>query len=203
MTTDAPAGLSGVVLCGGHSRRMGRNKAVLTLQGQRLIAHVLDRLDPLCDELIVAANDVGDYADLPARVVPDVLPVSGPLSGIHAGLSSMRNELGIVVACDMPFLNHALLRFMAVVAPGYDVVVPHIQGEYEPLHAVYRRTCIAPIERLLAQGPRRVVALFPLVRVREVTQEEVALFDAENSFFNVNTPEDWAEAQRLSRRRRR
>jgi molybdopterin-guanine dinucleotide biosynthesis protein A len=201
MMQEPLIGVSGVVLCGGESRRMGRNKALLELQGQPVIALVLDRLGKLCDELIVAANDVDTYADLPARIVPDIFPVKGPLSGIHAGLSAVGHDIAIVVGCDMPFLSLPLLRYMALVAPGHDVVVPYLNGEYEPLHAIYRRTCIEPIERLLSQGSRRVIALYEFVRVREVTQNEVDLFDGARSFFNINTPEDWEIAQHFGRRK--
>lgn len=194
------AGLSGIVLAGGKSQRMGRNKALMELGGKTLISRVLERLARLCDELIVSANELELYADLPARVVPDQISGSGALGGVHAGLMAMRNERAVVVACDMPFLSLALLRYMAVVAPAYDVVVPVVRGYYEPLHAVYSVNCVGPIEQLVAEGPQRVVALYRRVRVREVTEGEARLFGAQFSFMNVNTPEDWAEAQRLSAR---
>ena len=198
MVDLARTGLTGIVLSGGSSQRMGRNKALMELDGQTLIGRTLDKLSRLCDELIISANDVELYAHLPARVIPDVIPGRGALSGIHASLAGMRHERAVVVACDMPFLSLPLLRFMVAVAPGYDVVVPRLGGYYEPLHAVYSASCIAPIEQLLAAGPQRIVGLFERVRVREVTQDQVRLFRAALSFVNVNTPEDWAEAQRLS-----
>ena len=189
--------LTGIVLAGGQSQRMGRNKALMELEGQTLIARVLDKVSLLCDELIISASETDLYADLPARVVPDVIPGRGALSGIHAGLCAMRNEMALVVACDMPFLNLRLLRYMVVIAPGYDVIVPRVGGEYEPLHAMYSFNCIAPIAQLIAQGPRRVIDFYERVRVREVPQDKIALFEAELSFVNVNTPQQWADVQRL------
>jgi molybdopterin-guanine dinucleotide biosynthesis protein A len=189
--------LSGIVLAGGQSQRMGRDKALLELEGQTLIARVLDRLSPLCDELIVSTNDVELYNGLPAQIVPDVFPGWGALGGIHAGLMAMRNERAVVVACDMPFINLSFLRYMTVMSPGYDVVVPQLGDYYEPLHAIYSTTCKEPVTQLLSEGPRRVVDLYSRVRVRKVTAAEVRLFDAELSFFNVNTPEEWAEVQQL------
>ncbi len=194
--------LTGIVLAGGQSRRMGRNKALMELEGQTLIARVLDRVSSVCDELIISANDADLYADLPARVVPDVIPRRGALSGIHAGLSAMRNEMALVVACDMPFLNLRLLRYMTVIAPGYDVIVPRVEGVYEPLHAIYSANCIAPIAQLLAQGPRRVIDFYQHVQVREVPQDKIVLFEAELSFMNVNTPQEWTDAQRVIAQRR-
>ena len=177
---------------------MGRNKALMQLAGKTLIARVLDRLARLCDELIISADIAEAYVGLPARVVPDLVPGRGVLSGVHAGLRAMRNENAIVTACDMPFLNLALLRYMAALAADHDVVVPRLGGNYEPLHAVYGVHCIAPLERVMAAGPGRVVAFFDHVRVREVREDEVRLFNAQLSFFNVNTPDDWARAQQLS-----
>jgi molybdopterin-guanine dinucleotide biosynthesis protein A len=197
VTQEQQLELSGIVLAGGQSRRLGRNKALLELGGQTLIARVLDRLALLCDELIISANDVELYADLPARVVPDLVPGRGALGGIHAGLAAASNEQAVVVACDMPLLNLSLLRYMVVVSPGYDVVVPHIGGFYEPLHAVYSVRCVEPIARLIAEGPRRITDLYRRVRLRELTEEDVRLFDAALSFFNVNTLQKWSEAQRL------
>ena len=195
-------GLTGIVLAGGQSRRMGRNKALMALEGQTLIGRVLDKVSSLCDELIISANDADLYAGLPARVVPDIVPRRGALSGIHAGLSAMRNEMALVVACDMPFLNLRLLRYMIVIAPGYDVIVPRVGGSYEPLHALYSVNCIAPIVQLMDQGPRRVIDFYKHVQVREVAQDKIALFEAELSFVNVNTPQEWVDAQRLIAQRR-
>jgi len=199
MANLARMSLTGIVLSGGRSQRMGRNKALMELDGQTLIARALDKLSRLCDELIISANDAETYAHLPARVIPDVIPDRGALGGIHASLAAMRHERAIVVACDMPFLSLAFLRFMVAMAARYDVVVPRLGRYFEPLHAVYGASCIAPIEQLLAAGPQRVVKLYERVRVREVTADQVRLFGAEFSFLNVNVPEDWAEVQRLSR----
>jgi molybdopterin-guanine dinucleotide biosynthesis protein A len=179
---------------------MGRNKALMELDGRTLLSRILDKLARLCDELIVSTNHVEPYRGLEARVVPDVIPGRGALGGVHAGLAAMRNERALVVACDMPFLSLSLLRFMAGVSPGYDVVVPRVGQYYEPLHAVYSAACAGPIEQLMAGGPRRIVSLYRHVRVREVTEDEVRLFGADLSFANVNTPSDWAEVQRVSAR---
>jgi molybdopterin-guanine dinucleotide biosynthesis protein A len=179
---------------------MGQNKALMPLSGKPLIVRVLDKLSRLCDELIISANDGALYDHLGIRVVPDAVEGRGALGGIHAGLKAARNAKAIVVACDLPFLSLALLRYMAVAAQGYDVVVPRLGRYYEPLHTVYDVRCVLPIERLLSHGPRRVVHLFDQVRVCEVPEDLVRLYGAELSFFNVNTPQEWREAQRLSHR---
>jgi len=190
--------LTGIVLAGGQSQRMGRNKALMELHGQPLIGRVLERLARLCDELIISANEVEVYAGLPAQVAPDVLVGRGPLSGIHTGLAAMRNQRAIVVACDMPFLNLSLLRYLATAAPDCDVVVPRIGNDYEPLHAVYSAVCVKAIERLVATGPRRIVHLYDSLRVHVVEEDTLRSFDPHlRSLVNVNTPEEWARIQQM------
>lgn len=177
---------------------MGRDKALLELGGQSLLERTLDVLTTLCDELIVVADEARRYARL-ARVVPDVFTGSGTLGGVHAGLAAMKNDWGIVVACDMPFLDVRVLGYMAGLAPGYDVVVPFVAGNYEPLHAVYSKRCVEPIAALLAQGPQRIICFYDQVRVRRVEEGEVRRFDPTlRTWINVNTPEEW---RRLTGRR--
>jgi molybdopterin-guanine dinucleotide biosynthesis protein A len=192
-------GLSGVILAGGKSRRMGADKGQLTLGGETLIARAVRTLGALSDDVIVVTNTPVPFVGLGARLTGDVIPGGGALSGIHAGLMAAQRELAVVVACDMPFLNVALLRHLASLAPGHAAVVPCWQGEVEALHTVYSRDCIAVIEPILRQGGGRIAELFAHVAVRYVEPEEIARFDPEGlSFFNVNSPEDWARAQALA-----
>jgi molybdopterin-guanine dinucleotide biosynthesis protein A len=195
--------LSGVILAGGKSRRMGRDKSQLTLDGETLVARAVRVLGALSDDLVVVTNTQETYADLNARVTGDQIPGGGALSGIHAGLLAARYDAAAVVACDMPFLNLALLQHMALLSPGYDVVVPRWQGEVEPLHAVYSRNCIPAIEPVLRRGGGRIYDLYPHLAVRYLEPEEVARFDPDGlSFFNINSPEDWVRAQELAARAR-
>ena len=139
---------------------------------------------------------------VPGRVVVDQYPGFGPLAGIHAGLSAANNDLALVVAADMPFVNVTLLQHMIGLARGYDGVVPYVQdphktiGGLEPLHALYRRSCLPAIAKHLAANDRQAFCFFEEVRIRAVSFEEIRTYDPRLlSFFNVNTPEDWREAQ--------
>ena len=121
----------------------------------------------------------------------DVYQRVGTLAGLHAGLKAIHSAYGLVVGCDMPFLNPALLRYLVSRRMGYDVVIPRIGEYYEPLHAVYARRCLPTIERSILSGQRRVRAAYAQARVRTVEQEEIAIYDPGHlSFFNVNTPDD-------------
>jgi molybdopterin-guanine dinucleotide biosynthesis protein A len=190
-------GLTGLVLAGGASQRMGRDKALLELDHRPLIAIVIERMAQVCDEVLIVSGDPGPYVGLGMPVVEDRFKGVGVLGGLHSGLEAASYELTLAVGCDMPFLNADLLRTFADWAEGFDVALLR-RGEYvEPLHAAYRRTCLPAIEDVIRAGKRRVVSFFSRVGVRYVTLEEVASLDPYlDSFRNVNTPAEW-EAARL------
>lgn len=192
--------VSAIVLAGGKSRRLSIDKALLHLDGQWLLERIVNTLTALSDDLLVVANPREEFARLPARIVPDAFPGTGPLGGIYSGLQAMRHDRGLVVACDMPLLNLHLLRYMILLSADFDVVMPHIGDETEPLHAVYSRYCLPPIENLLHRGERRVISFLPQVRVRYVEHDEIDALDPQHlSFFNINTQAELDLAQRLSR----
>ncbi len=189
--------VTGVVLAGGASQRMGRNKAFLELRGRPLIAHVLDRMVEVCEEVLIVANDIPRYTSLGVQVVPDVFPGVGVLGGLHAGLQAAQYDLILAVGCDMPFLNPTLLRAFAAWAEGYDVAALRHGEQVETLHAAYRRTCLPAMEAAIRAGERRIISFFPDVRVRYIAPEEAAALDPGlRSFRNVNTPEEWEEILR-------
>jgi molybdopterin-guanine dinucleotide biosynthesis protein A len=193
--------LTGVILAGGRSRRLGQDKALLELAGIPLLVRVMERLQSMCDDIIIAGQLETRMLLPGARIVGDLLAGSGALGGIHSGLSASRTPYSLVVACDMPFLSTSLLRYMirqiGVHDDGApDVVIPRINGYTEPLHALYSCRCLKPIEEYIEQGGGRIVSFFSRVRVRYVEAVEVDRFDPEHrSFFNINTPDDWLRAQ--------
>lgn len=195
-------GVTGIVLAGGLSRRLGRDKAVEPIGGEPLIRRVISRLSALTDETVVVVNSEarGESLPLPAEAKPvvDIYPDSGSLGGIFSGLTAASNEWGIVVACDMPFLNNGLMARMLTLREGYDAVVPVPDSYPEPTHALYSKTCLPHIERRLKAGQLRIAGFFDDVRVRRVGADEIDRYDAERlSFFNVNTPDDLARALSL------
>lgn len=191
---DMPT-VSAIIQAGGQSRRMGTDKALIDYHGRPILVHVINLLRHLSDDVIVVANRADVYGPIVsaqrARLVPDYDPPSGPLGGIAAGLSAMTHELAIVVACDMPLLNLDLLHYLIERAAGFDAVVPLTGDQYEPLHAVYRRTCLAAIQRRLAHDERRVISFFQDVRLSAVSEAEWCVIDpAGRSLSNFNTPAD-------------
>ena len=187
--------ISGIILAGGASRRMGRDKAFLELDGRPLIAHVAERLRTVTDELIIAANNAARFAPFADRVVPDVFPGIGTLGGIHAGLVAARHDLTLIVGCDMPFLNPELLRWFGDASVGYDLVILRSPEGLETLHAAYRRSCLPAIESAIRSGQRKAICFHSDVRVRTIDPSEISSIDPVlRSFQNLNTPSEWQAA---------
>lgn len=195
-------GVSGAVLVGGKSRRMGADKAVLAVGELSLIQRVVGALREVADELLLVGTTDSRYAGLGDVLVDDLVPDAGPLAGIYTALSAMRHSLCLVVACDMPFLNVDLLRYMLHESTGWDVVVPRRREGLEPLHAVYAHSCLNSIEHMLEERNLCPLDLFPIVRVRYLEARELASRDPGGvSFTNVNGPHELALAERMAKQR--
>ena len=192
------APISAVILAGGRSTRLGRDKAFLEVNGRPLIERIVDRLAQLSDEVIIVAKDVDAYEPLEALVVADVYPGTAALGGIFSGLKAAGNRHALVVACDMPFLSLSLLRYMRGLAAANDVVIPRLGKLTEALHAIYSQDCLPFIERQLQAVDLKISNLFDHVRVRYVDQKEIDLFDPDHlSFFNINTETDLRRAREM------
>lgn len=183
--------IAGIIVAGGLSTRMGRDKASLPWDGGTMLSTVLEKLNPVCSELIVVSNVHRDINYLPVIIVPDEYPQCGPLAGIHAGLLAAHCDYAFVVACDMPYLNTQTAGFIMETASEYDAAIPFIDGYYHPLHGVYRKSCIPFIEQRLKDGIYRVTDFFNDINVRKITREEIAVFDpALQTLHNINSPDD-------------
>lgn len=184
-------GVSAAVMAGGKSRRMGRDKAWLDLgDGRPIVRRVIEVLREVADEVLVVANDER-YRSLGLRVVPDRFPEGGALGGIATGVGAATHDRVLVAACDMPFLRPEVFRLVVERGEGHDAVVPRVGGEFETLHALYKKACLAPMERALASGKMRVISFFGDVRVLVLDEDELKAVDPDlRSFTNVNTPEE-------------
>ncbi len=174
---------------------MGTSKALLLFDGQPLIVHVVATLKRLFGDVVVVASPGQDLPSLPVTLVSDEVAYQGPVGGLCYGLKAATGELCFVTACDSAFLSPALISHLVGRSAGCDVVVPHWQGRFQPLHAVYRRSVLPLLEDQLARGELRPVSLFDRVRTLRIDEEEIRRFDSEGaSFFNMNTPADYQEA---------
>ena len=200
-----PSGITIIVLAGGISRRLGRDKALEPLAGETLLRRVVRRASEAVgsDDLVIVVADEGQSErapkDLLHRVVVDALPGMGTLGGIYTGIKAARNEWALVVACDMPFLSPPLIAYMTGLRDGVDAVVPVVSGQPEPTHALYSWRCIPAIAERLEAGRLKASGFLDSVSVRYVAEDEARRFDPELlSFFNVNRPEDLRRALEIA-----
>ena len=194
--------VTSIILAGGRSLRLGRRKAVETICGKSLLERAIEKLRIISSQILVVTSQ--EQPDLlvacEAEVVVDIYPGKGPLAGICTGLLASRFPYSIVVACDMPFLNVELLRYMIELSDGVDVVIPRSgKGMIEPLHAIYSRNCINTIRAQLERGHLKISQALDILRVRYVEQEECRKFDPQHlSFFNVNSMLDLKRAAAIA-----
>jgi molybdopterin-guanine dinucleotide biosynthesis protein A len=205
--------VTGIILAGGRSARMGREKAWVDLAGRPLVRWVLDALREVTDEQVVVAREPGELAALGIPVIIDQFGRRGPLTGIHAGLKAVSTDLNLVVACDLPLVRPGLLAFLARAVGPAAAAVPYAAegpppspGEYttareaglQPLCAAYRRRCIGPLERIMTAGSFPTATLVSVIHARVIPPEAWRPHDPDgHSFFNVNTPEDVIAAARI------
>jgi len=189
--------LTGVILAGGKSRRIGYNKALLRVGGKTIIERVLASLKEITDVLLIVTNSPEEYAFLNIPMAQDIVPGKGAFGGIYTALAFSDTPYSLVAACDMPFLSSDFLRYMAELKVGYDIVIPKHSLGYEPLCAIYAKTCMPKIEHLLKAGRLKIAELFPMVRTRYIGEGEIKPYDSSGMlFFNVNTQKDYLRAQR-------
>ncbi len=194
--------IAGIILAGGLGTRMGyAKKAFIEIGGQTILNRLLGVYRPLFDEILIAARDPEEFRSYGLPVAEDQFEARSSLTGIHAGLAAMRAGHGFFAACDAPFLRGGLVRaLLDEVLPSDDVVIPIKEDGYrEPLCAVYSKRCLPFIEEQLKRDDYKIINFFEQVSVREVAVSQLEKGDpALVSFFNVNRPEDLAEAERLA-----
>ncbi len=192
--------LSVVIQAGGQSTRMRENKALKHFLGAPLIQRVINRLAPIADELLVTTNQPDDFPFLKLPLWQDLKPGRGALGGLYTALAAAQQPLVAVVACDMPFANASLLTAAAdmLIHEGADVAIAETPEGFEPFHAVYRReTCLPAVTAAIEADQWRVISWFPRVKVRKLSQQELNRYDPQGlAFWNVNTPAEFAEAER-------
>lgn len=194
--------LTVAIQAGGRSSRMGEDKALRPFLGRPLIQRVVERLRPIADEMIVTTNRPAEYAFLGLPLFADSGPQRGALGGLYTALRAAGSPLVAVVACDMPFASAALLAEAArrLELERLDAVLPGTERGAEPLHAVYRRsTCLPMIHAALQAGELKVTAWIPRVRLRVLRVDEWKEWDPQGlAFWNLNTPKEFTEAERLA-----
>lgn len=202
--------ITGVVLAGGRSSRMGENKALLAIGREKVLETIIGAMSAAVQNVLIAANDLDAYLEFGCEIVPDRYPGMGPLSGIHAALHAADTPWIIVAACDMPFVTPELFRLLqtkvledAATLPAgqgeWQAVIPMEKGRVQPLLAAYHISSLPALEESLNTGRLRMIDWLERIQVRYIAEEEVAQatgMDAGLAFFNMNSPADYTQAIR-------
>ncbi len=178
--------MSAIILAGGKSARMKKNKAFLPIQGIPLIRRIGQNLEHHFQEIIISAQSAELFDSLPYRVVVDDQPDQGPLMGILCGLEASANPVNFLIACDIPEIDITFLHRMMAYTHQYEIVVP-LAGEdkYEPLFAFYNKSVVPRIKELLKQHTRQIYKLFPLAQVKYIPLENAGWY------YNLNSSADY------------
>jgi molybdenum cofactor guanylyltransferase len=186
-----PNDISAFIIAGGKSSRFGEDKALFKYRGRPLIEHVIEALLPVFTRIAIVGNNAEKFKYLGFPTFDDIITGIGPLGGVHSALHNAATERVFIFACDMPGLDSGLIQSMIELSDNFDVVVPVINGFYEPLHAIYSKSCIAPIDKLVQDGERQIFRFFEQVAVRPVTADEIRVYaDPETAFKNINFRND-------------
>jgi len=200
------ANMTGVLLAGGKSRRMGHDKRFLELEGRTLLERSLSVLESLFSEVIVVvAEPVPRLSGLRHRVVTDLIPNCAALGGLYTGLSCAGQPRVFAAGCDMPCLDPAVIKWMIGLDRHSDIVMVQLASGLQPMHAIYSKACLPDLERMAVAHNLKVQELCQAsgLSARLVSEDEIRRIDPQFlSFLNVNTPEDLEFARKLIASRR-
>jgi len=191
---------SGVILAGGLSTRYGgENKAFLRVGGMRILDRLFAVYGELFDEIILVTNNPGEFLNWDALIVTDIFPVRSSLTGIHAGLFYARHPFAFFSGCDTPFLKKEVVEtVLDSLEPGIDLVIPQTSAGLEPLCAAYSQRCLKAAEEHILQNKFKIQMALSGKRIKKIPEDVLRQKDPElRSFFNVNSPEDLARAERI------
>lgn len=183
--------ITAIILSGGQSSRMGKDKALLPFWGKTIIEHVQKSLFQLTDKFLISANSQ-KYSFLKKKIVSDVYTNQGPLAGLHATLHETQTDLALVASCDAPLVTPKLFSYLLEhFQPGVDAVIAVHKGRQHPLIGVYAQSNADKIGKFLEQGERSVMHYLANQEVRYVEIDESLPFYSELLFLNMNEPEDY------------
>ncbi len=184
------------ILAGGPSARMRQDKATIRIGERALIQLVYDKVKEVFDDVMIITKFHDGIEGVDAPVLKDAVSFRGPMAGIVSALLYSEKPYTFVVACDMPFLAREALEYMISQIAGQDIVIPKTRQGYEPLHAIYNRTCIAHFFRLMEKGKLAITEVLPFVSVKELKENPCFFVNNRSVFANMNTIKDLETLQR-------
>lgn len=184
-------GITGIILAGGKSSRFGSNKALAKFNGIPLIERAAGALGRIFKRLMIITNSPLEYSYLKIPLYQDLVKGLGPVGGIYTGLDALDDDWAFFCACDMPFINEGLIRYITEVRDGFDAVVPKVDWKIEPLHALYNKNCLSAMKELIYKEEYQTIKAFSNINVRYVTEEEIKVHDPQlKAFLNVNKQDE-------------
>lgn len=193
------ANVVSAILAGGKSTRIGRDKATLVLDSEPLIRRVYDVAQDVFDHIIVVSSDHAIFPGMSMPIIKDVVSVRSPLAGIVSALIHTGADYVFALACDMPFLSGEAIKYMLNNIAGEDIIIPKTEKGYEPLHAIYNRSCISYMLTLIERGRYKVRDIFPYLSVKAVEGSPLFFCNGVSVFTNINTKEEFERALATSR----
>jgi molybdopterin-guanine dinucleotide biosynthesis protein A len=183
--------ITGIILSGGKSIRMGENKAFIEIEGVPIIHTIYTLFKDLFQEVIIVANQKELFSNFNSKIFSDLLPNKGVLGGLYTGLFYSTFNYSFCVACDMPFIKISLVQYLIQRIKDEDVIVPRTKDGLQPLHAIYSKNCLDPIKKIFKQGKYKIIDFYNMVNVKIVEENDFFSLDPfMESFINVNTPEE-------------
>jgi molybdopterin-guanine dinucleotide biosynthesis protein A len=182
--------ITGIILSGGQSLRMGENKAFIKIDGIPIINRIHSVFKKLFQEVIIVTNQKELFSNFDAKIYVDIIPDCGVLAGLYTGLFFSSFPYSFCVACDMPYLKESVIEFLIGGLNDFDVIVPKTVDGLQPLHAVYSKKCLPAIRKTIQDGKSKILDFYPMVKIKLVEEQEFHFLDpGMESFINVNTPE--------------
>jgi molybdopterin-guanine dinucleotide biosynthesis protein A len=198
MISEPKTDMTGIILAGGNSIRMGQNKAFLPVDGVPIVRKIHTLLKELFNEVIIITNQKDLFKEFEPGIYSDLLPDKGALGGLYTGVFYSRFEYSFCVACDMPFLKRPLVQFLISNTKGEDAIIPRTQDGLQPLHAIYSKRCLDAMKRVIDQGKYKIIDFYDIIKAKIVEETEFLYLDPlRESFINVNTPEELRFIQRV------
>jgi molybdopterin-guanine dinucleotide biosynthesis protein A len=192
-----------IILSGGKSSRIGTNKSLLIIDGKTLIQRLVELLNSIFAEVVVSSNESELYEFLEKKIISDIFPERGPLSGIHSALSFTTTDKNFIISCDMPFISSETINYLIDTKSAAEIVIPRAEGRIQPLCGIYSKSILPIVENLLIESKHSEIKLKGsiyelLKRVKtEFVDVDKLSFCHPNLFLNINTVDDYHSAKRI------
>lgn len=178
------------ILAGGYSTRMGQDKVALEVNGKALIHYVFDKVKNVFQNIVIVSNNHSAFKDIDVPIIKDIVPARGSMVGIVSALMYSHDPYVFVCACDMPFIHENAIHYMVNEMNGEDIIIPKTEKGYEPLHALYGRSCISHMLTCIERNHLKIARILTAYTVKALNDHPVFYNNGRSVFTNINTEAD-------------